>query len=270
MITSRKLKPDRSIFGPIQPVIVLAIFGLAIIIWGIENALNVLIFIYLVYFLFTMYTFFRVKNFYFIPVALFQLVVAVFFAFNGKGPFTADPGIIRGISILMVCTIAMSVYVMITKKIKWRGRELFELVAQNVEADPESYTERPRPSGKIEYNRSDLLGFARFYERNLLGICRNENNSLIFIPVMMNQYANTLYNPSFNYRNHTYITIDPEGSVTTFISKNDYFEYKEDLAFDQLSASMGDMHVSFLEWYREGKGVRIMDKINEINMNIFT
>jgi hypothetical protein len=49
MVRHRKLKPDRSIFGPIQPVIVLIIFGLTLLIWGIKIALIVLVAVYLMY-----------------------------------------------------------------------------------------------------------------------------------------------------------------------------------------------------------------------------
>ena len=95
MVHHRKLKPDKSIFGPIQPVIVIALFGLTLVIWGINIALIVLIPIYLLYFLFTLYAFIRVKNYYFIPIGLFQLMVAVFFAFSEKGPLYVDREIYR-------------------------------------------------------------------------------------------------------------------------------------------------------------------------------
>jgi hypothetical protein len=58
--------------------------------------------------------------------------------------------------------------------------------------------------------------------------------------------------------------------VSTFISKKDYLEYKEDLAFDQLTASLSNLHLDFFEWYQAGKEVRIKDRIKEVEGNIFT
>ena len=266
----RKLKPDRSIFGPIQPVIVLAVFGLTLVIWGIYIALIVLISFYLVYFVFTMYAFFRLKNYYYIPVGFFQGMMAVFLTFNKIGPIPLSKDIFQGIVLLMICSIVMAVYILITKKLKWWGREIFELAAQDVEIDPETFTERPKPSGKILYRREDLFGFAHFYQKNLLGLCKREDSTMIFIPVKMNGWANALYNPTFNYKGHSYVAISFDGSVSTFISKKDYLDYKEDLAFDQLTASLSNLHLDFFDWYQAGKEVRIMDRIKEVEGNIFT
>ncbi len=103
MVRHKKLKPDRSIFGPIQPVIVLIIFGLTIVIWGIKIALTVLVIVYLMYFAFTMYAFFRVKNYYFITAGFFQIMMAVFLTFNKIGPMPLSEDMIRGIVIIMIC-----------------------------------------------------------------------------------------------------------------------------------------------------------------------
>ena len=270
MVHNKKLKPDRSIFGPIQPVIALVIFGLALVIWDIRVALIVLILMYLIYFIFTMYALFRTKNYYFILAGFFQLMAAIFFSFCKLGPIPLNEGMIKGLTILLLCSAVMAAYGLIAKKMKWRGREIFEIAAQDVEVDPETYTERPKSSGKIVYRREDLFGFAHYYERNLLGLCRREDSTLIFIPVKMNDWANTLYNPAFNYKDHSHVTISFDGSVSTFISKKDYFDYKEDLAFDQLTASLCELHLDFFKLYQGGKEVRIMDRLKEVNTNLFT
>ena len=270
MAHHRKLKPDRSIFGPIQPVIVLAIFGVTLVIWNITIALGVLVVIYLMYFVFTMYAFFRMKNYYFLGAGFFQITAAVFFAFNEIGVHPLSGDMVMGIKILLFTSAVVAAYVLITKKLKWWGREIFELAAQDVEIDPETYTERPKPSGKIVYRREDLFGFAHYYEKNLLGLCKRENGTMIFIPVKMNGWANALYNPSYNYKEHSYVAISFDGSVSTFISKKDYLDYTEDLAFDQLTASLSNLHLDFFDWYQAGKEVRIMDRIREVQGNIFT
>ena len=271
MVHHRKLKPDRSIFGPIQPVIVLIIFGLVLVIWGIKIALIVLIAVYLIYFVFSMYVFIRVQNYYFLTAGFFQIMMAIFLTFNNKiGPIPLNEDMTRGIVIIMVASFVMAGYALITKKLKWWGREIFELAAQDVEVDPETFTERPKPSGKIVYRREDLFRFALFYQKNLLGLCKRENGTMIFIPVKMSDWANALYNPLYNYKDHSYVAIGFDGSVSTFISKKDYLDYKEDLAFDQLTASLSNLHLDFFDWYQAGKEVRIKDSIKEVEGNIFT
>jgi hypothetical protein len=270
MALNRKLKPDRSIFGPIQPVIVLIIFGFTLVIWGIKIALIVLVAVYLIYFAFTMYAFLRMKNYYFLTAGFFQIMMAVFLTFNKIGPIPLNEDMVQGIVIILFASAVMAFYSLLTKKLKWWGREIFELAAQDVEVDPETFTERPKPSGKIVYRREDLFGFARFYEKNLLGLCKRENSTMIFIPVKMNDWANALYNPAYNYKDYSYVAISFDGSVSTFISKKDYLDYKEDLAFDQLTATLSNLHLDFFDWYQGGKEERIRDSIKEVEGNIFS
>ena len=270
MVHHRKLKPDRSIFGPIQPVIALSIFGVTLVIWNITIALGVLVVIYLMYFVFTMYAFFKVKNYYFLGAGFFQIMAAIFFTFNEIGVMPLSGDVVMGIKILLIASFAVAAYVLFAGKLKWWGREIFELAAQDVEVDPESFTERPKPSGKIVYRREDLFGFAHYYQKNLLGLCKRENGTLIFIPVKMNGWANALYSPTYNYKDHSYVAISFDGSVSTFISKKDYFDYKEDLAFDQLTAALSNLHLDFFDWYQAGKEVRIMDRVREVKGNNFS
>lgn len=270
MAQHRKLKPDRSIFGPIQPVIILIIFGIVFIIWGIESALIVLTFAYLAYLAFTLYAFLRVRNYYYLAAGFFQLMMAVFLTFNELGMLPADREVIMGIVMLLGASAIMAAYVLLTKKLAWWGNEIFELAAMDVEIDVESYTERPKPSAKIVYRREELFGFAHYYQKNLLGLCKRDNGSMIFIPVKMNDWANALYNPLYNYKDHSYVSIGFDGSVSTFISKKDYFDFKEDLSFDQLTEALSNLHLDFFEWYQAGKEVRIKDKLKEFEGNLFS
>ncbi len=57
------------------------------------------------------------------------------------------------------------VYLMATQKGKWKGRNIFELAARNVNDTVNGYTERPRPAGKVEYTKSELFGFADFIRK---------------------------------------------------------------------------------------------------------
>jgi hypothetical protein len=217
-----------------------------------------------------MYALIRTKNVYFVMPGFFQLMVAVFLTFSKIGPIPLNHGMMKGIQLLLICSAVMAGYSLISKKLKWRGREIFELAARDVEVDPETYTERPKPSGRIVYKRDDLFGFANHYQRKLLGLCRREGSTIVFIPVKMNGWAYVLYHPAFNYKEHTHVTIGFDGSVSTFISKKDYLDYKEDLAFDQLTASLSDLHLVFFDLYQSGQEVRIIDRLNELNINIFT
>ena len=50
----------------------------------------------------------------------------------------------------------------------------------------------------------------------------------------------------------------------------DYLDYKEDLAFDQLCNSLNDVIIEFIRLYNEGSEVRIIDKMDNLRINVFT
>jgi hypothetical protein len=52
------------------------------------------------------------------------------------------------------------------------------------------------------------------------------------------------------------------------ISQKDYLNYREPLAFDKLCESLGRLFIEFAEQHRNGEGVRIIDRMNALQMNI--
>ena len=84
-----------------------------------------------------------------------------------------------------------------------------------------------------------------------------------------NEYF-ALFNPNYDYREKTWVAINYNGQVSVNISKKDYLEYREDLAFDELCKSLSDVITDFLELFIEGREVRIIDKMDELRVNVFT
>ncbi len=72
------------------------------------------------------------------------------------------------------------------------------------------------------------------------------------------------------YTDRTWIAFDFDGNVTVNISQSDYLLYQEDLSFDQLCTSMGNIFIEFLELFSTGKAVRIIDRLNAMPVNIFS
>ena len=63
-----------------------------------------------------------------------------------------------------------TIYLLITKKAKWRGREIMELAALPVDVGEDAFTGRPRPVGKVETSKKELQTFAEFLKRNLIAM----------------------------------------------------------------------------------------------------
>jgi hypothetical protein len=75
---------------------------------------------------------------------------------------------------------------------------------------------------------------------------------------------------NYDYSEDTWVAFDYDGNVTVNISKEDYYEYRENLSFDELCESLGNLFTEFLEMYKSGKGVRIIDRLNDLKICIFT
>lgn len=112
------------------------------------------------------------------------------------------------------------------------------------------------------------MAFSKFFEKNLLGLCYWEKSRIVFSPV---KYKNdfSLLNPNYNYLEKTWVAFSFDGNVSVNISKDDYLDYKEDLAFDHLCKSLSNVMTEFIELYVKGEQVRIIAKMNSLKINIF-
>jgi hypothetical protein len=161
-------------------------------------------------------------------------------------------------------------YVGYQKKLKYRGREIMELAAWDVEEGPDSYTERPRPAGVVEYSKYDIIDFTNYLKRILVGMVYHEKDRIIIVPVKQGDEYDALYNPYYNYQDKSWVAFDFDGQVSVHISRSDYLDYREDLAFDHLCESMGKLFITFAEFYMRGDKVRILDRLNSVKTGLFS
>ena len=68
----------------------------------------------------------------------------------------------------------------------------------------------------------------------------------------------------------TWVAISNDGDVSVNISKEDYLDYKADLAFNKLCSSLSDLIIEFIELYIDGRDVRIIDQMDNLKINVFT
>ena len=73
-----------------------------------------------------------------------------------------------------------------------------------------------------------------------------------------------------SYADRTWVSFDEDGNVTVNISQDDYYMYREQWAFDQLCASLGNLFIDFMEQYRNGSEALIIHRMNALNLNIIT
>jgi hypothetical protein len=72
-----------------------------------------------------------------------------------------------------------------------------------------------------------------------------------------------------DYLDDTWVAIDYDGNVTVNIIEKDYLLFKQDLDFDQLCQSMGNVIAEFLELSKQGQNSQIIDRMNALRLNPF-
>jgi hypothetical protein len=270
MFHTRKLKSDRLIGGWIVPLIMLALFGMGLLILGYRRGLYVLPILIGVYALYSLYVFLRTRNFEHLALCAFQIFLGWMAfqlpSFAGTGRVESRNSLIAA-AIGFVCFSVLVLFLLATRRLKWRGSEVFELAAEPVEETGNGYTARLRPIGKVEFTRPELLAFARFYARNLIAVAYLSPRQAVLVPVRMGQEYTYLFRGGA-YPESTWISFDFDGDVAVHISQKDYLNYREPLAFDKLCESLGRLFIEFAEQHRNGEGVRIIDRMNALQMNI--
>jgi hypothetical protein len=272
----RKLKPDRGIQGLVPAIVSLLIFFLTAIVINLEVAFKVLGSIMILYaFIFGFWSFIKSTNYYFLISTFYLLAFGILLNlfhlpddFSGPAPkFTNE----LKVGLLFVYFFLFwLMYVGYQKKLKYRGREIMELAAWDVEDGPESYTERPRPAGVVEYSKYDIIDFANYLKKILVCMNYQEENRVLLVPVKQGKEFGVLYNPYYNYLEKTWISFDFDGQVSVHISRQDYLDYKEDLAFDHLCESLGQLFITFADFYMKGNKVRILDRLNSVKIGLFS
>lgn len=215
----------------------------------------------------TLIVYIRMHNHYFIVSILAHLAATAFLlgiALGGIEKF--KPWLILLAGIMLIFQTLMIIYIM-QKKMKWRSREVLEMAAIPIDDVKNGFTRRPLQAGRADYSPEELIAFASFLRKSLIAIPVRETNRIIFI---VNIPWNRLLFSIMRYEDRTWIAFDNDGNVSVNISQDDYFMYRDQLAFDQLCHSLGKLFIDFLERYKNEEMVYIIDRFNALKLNIIT
>jgi hypothetical protein len=271
MALVNKLKPDRSVTGLLPAFFTLASCAIVAVIFGREGVAPFVTIVFLGFTLFAFTAWRRTRNIGYLGSTTYLFLGTIALASARDSVFGFQTGdAYHVMEVVTLPAIAWLIYLMVTKKVKWRGREILELAAAPVEAVENGFTERPQPVGYLEYSREHILQFADFCRRNLIALPYFEDDRVFLAPVRMGKEYGFLFNVARDYHNDTWVCFDDLGNVTVNISRADYHEYQADFSFDQLCASLGALFVDFLELHRRGDAVRIMDRINSVRTGWFS
>ena len=142
-----------------------------------------------------------------------------------------------------------------------RYRNILELAATPVEDVKNGFTERPFPAGKVEFTQGEIFGFAEFLKNQIIAIPYQESNGIIF--TIPEDWFGRLYDLHGSYLNETRIFFQYDGHVSAQITEKDYKQYKKELTFDQLCASLGNLFIEFLTYFKNGESHKIIDMLKK-------
>ncbi len=272
----KKLKSDRGIQGLIPAIASLLIFFLTAALFDLHLAFNVLGAIMIFYsvvlgfwaFYKTGNNYFLVTFFYLLSFGLLLLLIDMPSDFDELDAKFTDE--MKAALVFVYFFMFWLMYAALKGALKYKGRQVMELAAWDVEEGPDTYTERPRPAGKVDFGKYDLIDFGNFLKKKLIAMPFLEENRLLLVPVKMGDEFELLYKPQFDYLSKTWVSFDFDGQVSVHISKKDYLDYKEDLAFDHLCKSLGQLMITFADFYMKGDKVRIMDRLSTVKTGLFS
>ncbi len=271
MYAIHKLRLDPSLGMILLPVAVLAAAAAAGALFGISVAYGVVGAIFLAFAAYSGLTFLRTGNTGFVIVSLFQLSASLASFLYATSPTELGPA--RQAALFFVaCMVffgAWSVLLAVTRRIKWRGREILEIAAASVDQSGDGYTPRPMPVGKTDFSRQQVLEFASFARRNLIAATYVGPDRVVFVPVAEGHEPPFILGLRPNYLGETWVSVDSEGNVSANIAQRDYLAFREALAFDRLCASLGSLFVDLIEMHRRGERVRILDRLDAAGLPFY-
>jgi hypothetical protein len=268
MFYERKTKSQNAfsfIFIPISFIVVWLVLSVTV---GFEVSFYFMGGIFVVVSVWPFITFWRTRNSGFLAVGTFQFAVGlVCFSAPPAIADKSEAGLIPLFLAIMYGAMLVSFYHLVNRKLKWRGVEIFELAAMPIEDTGENYTARPRPAGQTQVSKTEMIRFVDFITRSLIAFPFKEENRIVFVLALPKREFRYLLGMNQNYLEDTWVAVNYDGNVSVHITEKDYLLFKQDLNFDQLCESLGDVFIEFLELSKAGRESQIIDKMNALRLN---
>jgi len=178
MYIIKKLKPASIKIGEIILGLILISFcAYGAIQSGIKGFYTVIAMFYPLFIIYFLLLFIRTSNTGYLAFTLFFVAMSLF-AWAYISNF--DKTFLILLAICLIVLVIWIFFLLFTRKIKWRSREILELAANPVNETSNGFTSRPYSYGKLDYNKWELESFARFMFKNLSAIPFYEADRIAF------------------------------------------------------------------------------------------
>lgn len=267
----RKVKQSGGIGGFWLPLITLFFFIVFTSFLSLKIGIIVLLLVFIMVSQYSLYAYHRTRHLTYLFSGLFTLTYSGFLLFVPKVGVLPPDRTVAFTFMFIAFAFGIIAFIQIaTGKFKWRGRDLFELVARNVDTEDNGYTSRPHPAGKLDYSMSEVNEFVNFLQSRLIGLAVIDSKKIYLVPVKSGYEPFMLIKSGNRLLESSWISFQEDGEIAVHISKADYLDYREPLAFDQLCVSMGEIFREFLVYFQKGEEVRILDRLKSIQTGIFS
>ena len=114
-----------------------------------------------------------------------------------------------------------------------------------------------------------MIRFVDFITTNLIAFAFREENRIVFVLTLPGNDIPYLLGIKKDYLEDTWVAIDYDGNISVNVTEDDYLLFKQDLDFDQLCQSLGNVFIEFLELSKNGQESQIIDRMNALRLNPF-
>ena len=184
MQNTDKLGEDRDITGLVPALVSLVLIAVVWLMFGAETAFKFTLLVFCFFALMALIAYLRTRSIGYMASTFYLLACSLMLAVK-TGFIPGDKSVAPAFAILLMVSIIFLVFMLLTRQMKWRGRDILELAAQPVDEVVEGYTARPHPAGKAEYTRNEIMDFANFARRKLIAWTFVERDRVVFSLVKM-------------------------------------------------------------------------------------
>jgi len=136
---------------------------------------------------------------------------------------------------------------------------LFRLAARELSDIGNGFTDRPYQAGEHTFSRNELIGLASFMERKKICVTDMSGGNIKFIFSMGISPLNKRQQDKLSY-----VAFADNGSMSVFISKHDYKQYRNQYTFNQLCEMMGKTFIRFAELYKNRSESMIITELRSV------
>ncbi len=268
MYVPGKLKEDRSITFLLPALVTLALFSVALATGGPPLGWLVLGLLFAFFALLAARSYGRTRNSAILVQTAYLGLAAAWLLTSAQPGGEYDPRLHRIFGVCLIVSTVWLAYVFFSRKLKWRGREILELAALPVKPAPDAFTGRPRPTGRADYTRGEVLSFAELLHRNHLAWAYREVDRVVLSPVRQGREFPYLYGWSVpDYHERTWVAFGFDGNISAHVSREDYLDFREELSLDALCESLAGLFVGFLEQFQKGEARRIVERLDAVSLS---